>query len=96
MQWLAAPSGKPGHSKTFSDAAIQCCLTVKCLFHLPLRQALGLVQSLLRLAGMPWLASDYSTACRGQKGLDVRVRYRPNHNGLQLLADSTGMKFLGH
>ena len=51
MQWLATPSGKPGRSKTFSDAAIQFCLTVKCLFNLPLRQALGLVQSLLRLAG---------------------------------------------
>ncbi len=95
MQWLAAPSGKPGRSKTFSDAAIQFCLTVKCLFNLPLRQALGLVQSLLRLAGLPWLAPDYSTVCRRQKGLDVQVRYRPSRNGLHLLADSTGIKFLG-
>ena len=53
MQWQAVPDGKPGRNKTFSDAAIQFCLTVKCLFSLPLRQALGLIQSLLRMAGLP-------------------------------------------
>ena len=95
MQWLAAPSGKRGRSQTFSDAAIQFCLTIKCLFGLPLRQTLGLVQSLLKMAGLPWAAPDYSTVCRRQKGLDVRVHYRPSRNGLHLLADSTGIKFLG-
>ena len=75
MQWLAAPSGKRGRCHTFSDAAIQFCLTIKCLFGLPLRQALGLVQSLLRMAGLPWAAPDYSTVCRRQKSLDVQVHY---------------------
>ena len=78
MQWLAPPSGKRGRQQTFSDATIQFCLTVKCLFNLPLRQALGLVQSLLRLAGLPWLAPDYSTVCRRQKSLDVRVCAHPD------------------
>ncbi|MBF5006633.1 IS5 family transposase [Diaphorobacter caeni] len=96
MQWQAVPDGKPGRNKTFSDAAIQFCLTVKCLFSLPLRQTLGLIQSLLRMAGLPWSAPDYSTVCRRQKkGLNVQVRYRPSRNGLHLLADSTGIKFLG-
>ena len=95
MQWLAPPSGKRGRSQTFSDAAIQFCLTIKCLFSLPLRQTLGLVQSLLKMAGLPWAAPDYSTVCRRQKGLDVRVHYRPSRNGLHLLVDSTGIKFLG-
>lgn len=40
MQWLAAPGGKPGWNKAVSDAAIQFCLTIKCLFNSPLRQAL--------------------------------------------------------
>ena len=95
MQWFAQPSAKPGRSQTYSDATIQFCLTVKCLFNLPLRQALGLVQSLVRLAGLPWAAPDFSTVCRRQKGLEVQVRYRPSHSGLHLLADSTGIKFLG-
>lgn len=49
--WLAEPSGKRGRPATFTDAAIQACLTLKALFALPLRQATGLVDSLLKLAG---------------------------------------------
>ena len=78
MQWLAPSCGKRGRNKTFSDGAIQFCLTIKCLFGLPLRQTLGLVQSLLKMAGLPWAAPDYSTVCRRQKGLDVQVHYRPS------------------
>lgn len=36
--WLAKPSGRRGRSATFTDAAIQACLTLKALFGLPLRQ----------------------------------------------------------
>ena len=53
MQWLAQPRGKRGRCQKFSDAAIQFCLTIKGLFGQPLRQTLGLVQSLLRMAGLP-------------------------------------------
>ena len=38
MEWLAAPRGGRGRPETFSDAAIQTCLTLKALFGLPLRQ----------------------------------------------------------
>ena len=95
MQWLAPPTGKRGRSPTFSDAAIQFCLTIKCLFGQPLRQTLGLVQSLLRMAGLPWSAPDYSTVCRRQKSLEVQVHYKASTKGLHMLADSTGIKFLG-
>ena len=54
MQWLARPSGKRGRQQTFSDASIQFCLSLKCLLNLPLRQTLGLVQSLLQLASLDW------------------------------------------
>ena len=47
MQWLGTPSGKRGRSPTFSDAAIQFCLSIKSLFGQPLRQAPGMVQSKL-------------------------------------------------
>ena len=50
--WLAEPSGRRGRSATFTDAAIQACLTLKALFGLPLRQTTGLVASLLELAGL--------------------------------------------
>lgn len=95
MPWLAEPTGKPGRPPTFSDAAIQFCLSIKCLFNLPLRQSLGLVQSLLKLAQLDWPVPDYSTVCRRQAGLQVQLSYRPNATALNLLVDSTGVKFIG-
>ena len=95
MAWLARPSGKPGRQQVFSDAAIQFCLSIKCLFNLPLRQTLGLVESLLRMGGLDWPVPDYSTLSRRQKTLEVRIPYRGSAAGLHLLIDSTGLKFLG-
>ena len=47
------------------------------------------------MAGLPWAAPDHSTVCRRQKGLDVQEYYRASRDGLHLLVDSTGIKFLG-
>ena len=95
MQWLAAPGGKRGRNPTFSDAAIQFCLSIKCLFAQPLRQALGMVQSLLHLAKLDWPVPDFSTVCRRQKTLQTQLSYQPSSSPLNLLVDSTGIKFLG-
>jgi hypothetical protein len=54
MRWQGQPNGRRGRDQTFSDQAIQFCLSIKCLFNLPLRQAMGMTQSLLRLAGLDW------------------------------------------
>jgi hypothetical protein len=44
MQWYASASGKRGRQQTFSERAIELCLSFKCLLGLALRQTLGLVQ----------------------------------------------------
>lgn len=96
MAWQAAPtSGKPGRSATYSDAAVQCCLTMKVLFGLALRQTQGFVQSVLTLSGLDWQAPDYSTMSRREKRLQVQITARPSRGGLHLLVDSTGIKMLG-
>lgn len=95
MDWLSPGSGKRGRAEKFSDAAIQFCLMVKNLFGLALRQASGMVASLLKLSGLDWPTPDYTTLCRRQQHLQVCISYRPNPNGLHLLVDSTGVKMLG-
>ena len=70
-------------------------MSIKCLFGLALRQSLGSVESLLRLAGLDWRVPDYSTVCRRQKTLLVQLPYRFSTSALDLLVDSTGIKFLG-
>jgi hypothetical protein len=95
MAWFAAPTGKRGRSPTFSDAAIQFCLSIKCLFGLPLRQSIGMVESLLKLAGLDWPVPDFSTISRRQKHLRVVIPYQSSREGLHLLVDSSGIKMLG-
>ena len=55
----------------------------------------GFVQSLIHLYRLDWTAPDYSTICRRQKHIDIAINYQKSSNGLQLLVDSTGLKFLG-
>ena len=95
LKWAAEPTGKRGRNPTFSDAAIQFCLTIKCLFGLALRQATGMVESLLRLANLDWVVPDSSTISRRQKTLEVTIPARQSQGGLHLLVDSTGIKMLG-
>lgn len=52
MTWFAAASGKRGRSPKLSDVAIQFCLMLKNLFGLVLRQANGLLESVLQLSGL--------------------------------------------
>lgn len=59
MAWYAGKTGKRGHPETFSESAIQTCLTPKVLFGLPLRQTVGLVASLIEMAGLDWRVPDY-------------------------------------
>ncbi len=95
MQWLAEPAGKKGRPAEFSDVAIQLCLSVKVLSKLPLRQAVGMVRALLRLVELGWSVPDYSALCRRQKTLAVHIPYRRADGPLNLLVDSTVIKFLG-
>ena len=81
LKWAAEPTGKRGRNPTFSDAAIQFCLTIKCLFGLALRQATGMVESLLRLANLDWVVPDSSTISRRQKTLEVTIPARQSQGG---------------
>jgi hypothetical protein len=95
MEWVPPPTGKRGRQQSFSDAAIQACLTMKVLFGMPLRQTTGFVQSLLRLVGLDWTVPDFSTLCRRQRALNVNIPYRGGAGPLNLLIDSTGIKAEG-
>lgn len=70
-------------------------LTLKVLFGLPLRQTVGLVASLIELAGLDWPVPDYSTLCRRQARIQVLIPYRRSDQPLNLLIDSTGIRFRG-
>lgn len=95
MTWEAKPTGKRGRQPTYSDAAIQTCLTMKVLFGMVLRQTTGFVESLLRLSGLDWSVPAFSTVSRRQKMLAVDIPYRGSLGPLHLFIDSTGIKVEG-
>jgi len=85
------PSGKRGRSRTFGDAAIQTCLTMKVLFGMALRQTTGFVESILRLTGLDWAVHDFSTICRRQITLAGNIPYCGSKGPLHLLIPSRAL-----
>ena len=88
MSWAAAPTGRRGRQQTYSDAAIETCLSMKVLFGVALRQTTGFVESLLRLVGLNGTVPDFSTLSRRQKTLAVNIPYRGSKGPLHLLIPS--------
>nr|WP_245155800.1 IS5 family transposase [Paracoccus ravus] len=64
-------------------------------FGLPLRQTTGMVGSILAMAGLDWPVPDFSTLSRRQKKITIQITNRRTPGPLNLLVDSTGIKFLG-
>lgn len=95
ISWDAVPTGRRGRQQTYSDTAIQTCLTMKVLFGMALRQTTGFVESLLRLVGLGWSVPDFSTLSRRLKTLAVNIPYRGSRGPLHLLIESTGIKIEG-
>lgn len=94
--WFAKPSGARGAPMVYSDLAIQCCLTMRVLLHLPLRGCQGFLRSLMALLGKPTLPiPDYSTLSRRGKALQVSLPAARKSGRLHLVVDSTGLKIYG-
>jgi len=96
----------PGRPVFYSDTAIQCMLTLKAVFHLPLRATEGFVRSIMELEGLAGQlrAAHYSTLSRrGAKlHVDLGIRHSNSNSNsnesnepLHLVVDSTGLKLYG-
>ncbi len=89
-------TGKKGRPVEYSDLAIQCCLTLKMIYHLPLRATQGFVASIFELLKLPLIAPDYSLLCLRQKTLLLKIPNRKTTpEGIHLVIDSTGLKLYG-
>lgn len=85
MSCQATPRGTRGRTQTYSDPAIQFCPTIKNLFGLALRQSIGFIQSLFKMAGLDWSIPDYNTLSRRQQTLQVQTPYQKSAGALHLL-----------
>ncbi|MGF7213469.1 IS5 family transposase [Skermanella aerolata] len=93
--WKAAPRTTPGGQPHYSDLAITTALTLRAVFHLPLRQTEGLIGSVLQLLGLDLPVPDYSTLSRRAQNLELPAQSRTTGGAIHLLVDSSGLKLSG-
>jgi Transposase DDE domain len=84
--------GRPG---SYSDVAIQTCLTLKTLFRLPYRATEGLLKSLMRLCALDLPVPDHTHMSRRAATLEVKIPRRPRVGATHVVVDSTGLKIFG-
>lgn len=68
----AAPSGRPGGQRRYSDLAVLTALTLRAVFHLALRQTEGFVRALIRMMGLDLRVPDHTILSRRGRTVDVR------------------------
>jgi len=93
--WTPPANGKRGGQRQYSDLAIETALTLRLVFHLPLRQTEGFVGSLLKPMGLDLTAPDHTTLSRRGSKLEVALRSRIPSGPVHLIVDSTGLKIMG-
>lgn len=93
--WKANRDGRFCKQRIYADLAIETVLMVGKVFHQPLRQTQGLVQSLLALLGLDLPVPDYSTLCRRRRRLSIAIDPDLGEEPIHFLIDSSGLKVMG-
>ena len=81
---ITPPTPKPGRGRPtkFSQGLIELALTVRYLFHLPLRAAQGFVDSLFSLQKIDFKCCDYSLLSRRAKSVGKKLSAMQNSKSL--------------
>ena len=72
--WTPRRSGRRGGQRRYSDLAIETALTLRLLYHLPLRQAEGFLHALFGMMRLDLSAPDSTTLSRRSQHLRRRLR----------------------
>ena len=90
--WEAVGVGKRGGQLQYSDLAIETALTLRLIFHLPLRQTEGFLTSIFRMLSLDLSAPDHTTLSRRSRELDVKLEPVHSKKGIHLIIDSAGQE----
>ena len=89
-------TNKLGRPEEYSNIAIKTGLIVKYLFRLTFRAVEGFLSGLFEMLGIGLKAPNYTTLCKRQKDIDIKLPKTKNtKGGLNILIDSTGLKIYG-
>lgn len=84
-----------GRPEEYSDSAIECCLVIRSLFHLPLRATQGFVEGMIQLLDLTIEAPDYSLLCKRAENLKINLKSLPQKGAIDVVVDATGLKVFG-
>ena len=93
--WEPARVGTRVWQPKYSNLAIETVLTLRLLFHLPLRQTEGFSRRSLESWAYPSPCPDHTTLSRRGESLDLALRRVPTGDRLHLVVDSTGLSIVG-
>jgi hypothetical protein len=93
--WHAPATGARGGQPIYSTIAIETGLTLRLVFHQPLRQTEGLLRSIADVLDISIAIPDHTTLSRRAGGLTILPKHIERVEPLHLLVDSTGLKIYG-
>ena len=93
--WHPAKTGARGRPQEYSDLSIETALFIRQVFHLPLRQTEGFMNSLTRLMKSTISIPDYSSISKRSISLPRYVLSQAMEPGSLVIVDATGLKVYG-
>src|SRR6201995_898926 len=93
--WHPARTGARGRPQEYSDLAIETTLFIRQVFHLPLRQTEGFMNSLPRRMKSTISIPDYSSISKRSISIPRHVLSQALEPGSLVIVDSTGLKVYG-
>ncbi len=94
--WLnQEKTGKRGASRKYSDLAVETVLTMKSIYKLAGRQAVGFVASVFSLMNLDLPVPEHSTLSRRLGQLEIDLPVVPKEGARHVVIDATGIKIYG-
>ena len=93
--WQYTGPKQRGAQYIYAEAAIQCVLTLRAVYHLALRAAQGLAQSVFGLLQVSLPVPTYSTLSRRGARSEIELLKMPSSGPVHLVLDSSGFKVYG-
>src|SRR5215213_7874599 len=93
--WQYTGPKQRGAQYVYAEAAIQCVLTLRVVYHLALRAVQGLAQSVFALLQVRLPVPTYSTLSRRGARSEMELLRLPTSGPVHLVLDSSGCKVYG-
>lgn len=94
--WYAKSNGKACGQRTYSNLAIEAAGLIRLVFHLPYRQTVGFMQSIISLMGLDLKVPNFSTLSSRIQKLNTRLSKPSTHKiGTHIIIDGSGLSVHG-